>query len=271
MGKIITVASQKGGVGKTTTTLNLGFSLTRFNAKVMLVDGDPQGGMAIASNLVKQTDLGLVHLLKNTVKAEEIVFSTKDRTMGVVGLGNLQPEDVLFLEHEARNGTLGMLLQSLARGYDYVFIDAPSGVGGIPASLLSISDSVLIIVNCRALSLKTIPMFLKLVKEIKSLHNPRLELEGVIITMYNEKSNVEKQILGEIRKSFPPQAFFQTLIPYSEYYEEASLHSVPVALMPQGLKAARPYIEIAMELKEREARLKKNAGDRDDEEIMGLF
>ena len=271
MGKIITIASQKGGVGKTTTTLNLGFSLTRFGSKVMLVDGDPQGGMAIASNLVKQTDVGLIHLLKNKVKAEEIIFSTRDHTMGVVGMGTLQPEDVLLLENEARAGTLGMLLQSIAKGYDYVLIDAPSGVGGIPASLLGVSDSVLIIVNCRVLSLKTIPLFLKLVKDIKTNHNSRLELEGVIITMYNENSQVEKQILGEIRKAFPPQAFFQTIVPYNEYFEEASFHSVPVALMPEGLKVARSYMEIAMELKEKEAKQKITRGGQGDEEIMGLF
>jgi chromosome partitioning protein len=164
-----------------------------------------------------------------------------------------------------------MLLQSLAKEYDYMLIDAPSGVGGIPASLLSISDSVLIIVNCRVLSLKTIPLFLKLVKDIKAHHNSRLDLEGVVITMYNEKSNVEKQILGEIKKAFPPQAFFQALVPFNEYFEEASMHSVPVALMPDGLKVARPYVEIAMELKEKEAKQKINRGGQGDEEIMGLF
>jgi len=271
MGKIITIASQKGGVGKTTTTLNLGFSLTRFGSKVMLIDGDPQGGMAIASNLIKQTQNGLIHLLKDEVKAEDVIFSTRDRTMGVVGLGNLQPDDVILLENEARSGTFGMLLQSLSKSYDYVLIDSPSGVGGIPASLLSVSDSVLIVVNCRVLALKTIPLLLRLIKSIKANHNSKLDLEGVVISMFNEKSKVEQQILGEIRKVFPPQAFFQSIVPFNEYFEEASMHSVPVALMPDGLKLARPYVEIAMELKEKDAKQKINRGGQGDEEIMGLF
>ncbi|UCH94453.1 MAG: ParA family protein [Candidatus Aminicenantes bacterium] len=269
MGKIIAIASQKGGVGKTTTVLNLGHSLTRFGSRVMLVDCDPQGGMSIASNLAQQTNLGLLNLLKNTAKAEDIIFSTRDKTMGVVGLGSLQPEDVLLLENEARSGTFGMLVQSLTKDYDYVILDSPSGVGGLPASLLSISSSVIITINCRVISLKTIPLFLKLIKEIKSKYNPKLELEGVVITMYDEKKPLEKQVLGEIKKAFPPHVFFRTIIPYSEHYEMANLHSVPAALMPNALEAARPYFEMAMELKEKETIAK--TGGKGDEEIMGLF
>jgi chromosome partitioning protein len=269
MTKIIAIASQKGGVGKTTTTLNLGHSLTRFGSKVMLVDCDPQGGMTIASNLANQTNLGLMNLLKNDARPEEIIFTTRDKTMAVVGLGNLQPDDVLLLENEARGGTFGMLLKTIISGYDYVLIDSPSGVGSLTASLLSISDSVIITINCRVISLKTIPLFLKLLKTIKGEFNPKLELEGVAITMYDEKSRVEKQILGEIRKTFPPDAFFQTIIPYSEFYEMASLHAVPIALMPNGLQAARPYFELAMEIRERETKAK--TGGHGDDEIMGLF
>ncbi len=271
MGKIIAIASQKGGVGKTTTALNLGHSLSRFGSKVMLVDCDPQGGLTIACNLSGQTRLGLVSLLKNTAKAEEIVFSTKDKTMGVVGLGHLQPQDVLLLENEARNGTFGMLLHSLTKAYDYTILDAPAGVGAIPASLLIISDGIIIAQNCQVISLKTIPLFLKLIKDIKEHHNPKLELEGVVITMYNEKKPMEKEILGEIKKAFPPHVFFQTIIPYNDQYETASMHAVPMALMPNGLQAARPYFELAMELREKEAKAKTKIGGKNDQEIMGLF
>jgi len=123
MGKIIAIASQKGGVGKTTTALNLGYCMTRFGSKVLLIDGDPQGGMSIASNLSTQTNLGLMNLVKNTAKANEIVLTTRDKTMGILGLGRLQPDDVLLLENEARTGNLGMLIRTLTKGYDYIIID----------------------------------------------------------------------------------------------------------------------------------------------------
>ncbi len=268
MGKIITVASQKGGVGKTTSTLNLGYCLSRYGSRVMLIDGDPQGGMAIASNLTKQTDKGLIDVIRNQAKADEIVVQTRDKTMTVAGLGNLAPDDVILLETEARNGTFGMLLQTLTSGFDYVIIDAPAGVGALPASLLSISDSVILAVNCRAISLKTIPLFLKLIKTIKSDHNSRLDFEGVLITMLNQQSDMEKQILGEIRKRFPPHAFFKTMIPYNDYFERASLNSVPVALMPKGVHAARSYFELALELKDKELQVKEGESD---ENIVGLF
>lgn len=269
MGKIIAIASQKGGVGKTTTALNLGYCLTRFGSKVLLIDGDPQGGMSVSSNLAAQTNLGLLNLIKNTAKANEIVFTTRDKTMGVVGLGRLQPDDVLLLENEARTGNLGMLIQTLTKGYDYVLLDTPSGIGGLPAALLSIGSSVMMMINCRAISLKTIPLFLKLVKTIQGEHNPKLEFEGVVICMFDSKSAVERQILTQIKEAFPADAFFKTMIPYNEFYEKASLNSVPVALMPDGLKAARPYFELAMELKERETM--KERGGEVDEQIVGLF
>jgi chromosome partitioning protein len=268
MGRIITVASQKGGVGKTTTTLNLGYCLSRYGSRVMIIDGDPQGGMAIASNLIKQTDKGLINLLKNETKTEDIIIGTRDKTMSVVGLGSLTPADIILLESEARTGTFGMLLKSITSGYDYIIIDAPAGVGVLPASLLSISDSVILTVNCRAISLKTIPLFLKLIKTIKEEHNQQLAFEGVLVTMFAQRIETEKQILGEIRKRFPADAFFKTMIPYNELFERASLNSVPVAMMPQGIQAARPYFELALEIKDKELHGKEGAND---ENIVGLF
>jgi len=268
MGRIITVASQKGGVGKTTTALNLGYCLSRYGSRVMLIDGDPQGGMAIASNLIKQTDKGLIDLVKDNARAEDIVIGTRDKTMSVAGLGTLSPADVILLETEARNGTFGMLVKTLTSGYDYVIIDAPAGVGVLPASLLSISDSVMLAVNCRAISLKTIPLFLKLFKTIREEHNRQLLFEGVLVTMFDQRSEIEKQILGEIRKRFPADAFFKTMVPHNDLYERASLNSVPVAMMPQGVHAARPYFELALEIKDKELQGKEGVSD---ENIVGLF
>jgi chromosome partitioning protein len=269
MEKIITIASQKGGVGKTTIALNLAYSLGKLGNRVLLIDGDPQGGIAIASNLRGETKLGLIDLMKNNCKPEEIMKATRDDSMHIVGIGQLEPEDVFVLEEEARSGSLAMMIQSLTKGYDYIVIDSPAGVGGIVSSIMSISHSAMMVVNCRSISLKTIPIFLKLMREIKAKQNPGLELEGVVINMLNRENGLENQILDQIRQSLPSDALFRTIIPYEDYYEKASLHAVPVALMPKGLVAAKPFFELALELKVRENKVE--AGEDDGEQIMGLF
>ena len=269
MEKIITIASQKGGVGKTTIALNLAYSLGRLGSRVLLIDGDPQGGIAIASNLRGETKLGLIDLMKNNCRPEEIMKATRDDSMRIVGIGQLEPEDVFILEEEARSGSLAMMIKSLTSGFDYIVIDSPAGVGGIVSSILSISHSAMMIVNCRSISLKTIPIFLKLMKEIKAKQNPSLEFEGVVINMLNRENGLENQILEQIRQSLPSDAIFRTIVPFDEYFEKASLHAVPVALMPKGLVAAKPFFELALELKVRENKVE--AGEDDGEQIMGLF
>ena len=152
MARVITVASQKGGVGKTTTVLNLGFSLSCLGQKVVLIDGDPQGGMTVASNLKKRTQSGLVNLLRNDSRFEDVVIPTRYETMALVGTGATDPKDALYFEKEARGGNLRKIIGSIAEGYDYAIIDAPAGMGSIAAVLLAMSNSVLIPVNCRTFS-----------------------------------------------------------------------------------------------------------------------
>ena len=171
MRRIITIASQKGGVGKTTTALNLGYNLSRLGGRVLIVDGDPQGGITIASNLKKRTTMGIVNVLKKECGPGDIVMTTRENTLSIAGIGAMEPEDVLFFEAEALKGSLKELLRSLSREYSYVIVDAPAGIGGIVTSLLGASDSVIMVVHCRTLSLKTLPSFLKLIQWVKDKQN----------------------------------------------------------------------------------------------------
>lgn len=269
MARIITIASQKGGVGKTTTTLNLGYSLSRIGNRVLLLDGDPQGGMALATNLKKRTERGLINTLLEGSSPDEIVMHSRDQNLAVAGIGRLQPEDVFMLEEFARNGRLATAVKGLAAPFDYLLVDAPAGISGLVTSLLVASDAVIAVSLCRALSIKSLPLLLNLVRWVREYRNPSLLLEGVLLTMFNEQSQMEQQIHDEVQASLPKELFFRAAIPYLAPFETASLRAVPVGMLQDGREAANYYTNLALELKERELNRQQTGGD--DELVTGLF
>ena len=269
MRRIVTVASQKGGVGKTTTALNLGYNLSRLGGRVLIVDGDPQAGITLASNLKKRTSKGLINVLKRDCSPADIIMTTKENTLSIAGIGIAEPQDVLLFESEASKGNLREVLRSLSADFSYVIIDAPAGIGATVAQLLAASDGVLMVAQCRTLSLKSLPSFLKLIQWVRQDRNPSLRFEGVVMTMMNEKNPYELQLYDETKKMFPEGALFRTTIPYNDLYEQASLKSLPIALLKDGGQAGKHYMELAMELKERE--LKSELGEEKDEDVEGLF
>lgn len=267
MAKIISVASHKGGVGKTTTALNLGFSLSRLGQKVLLVDTDPQGAMAIASNLKKRTKRGLINLMKKNAKIDEVLIRTKDKSMGVLGTGVQEPEDMFFFERETRKGALGKIIQAVSNEFDYVVLDAPAGFGVIVTALLSVSTSVLVPITCRTITVKTLPPFLKMIRKIRTKVNPELLLEGIVVTMA-DNHEISIDVFEEIRKTFPAEVLFETIIPYDESFEFAGAKSIPVGMLTDGKEAAQAYMSLAIELKTREM-ASHNKGKSDEDE--GLF
>jgi chromosome partitioning protein len=266
MGKIITIASHKGGVGKTTAALNLSYSLSRFGQKVLLIDSDPQGAIAVATNLRKRTTKGLMDLLKNQIRPEKAIAYTRDKAMGVVGTGEAEPEDVFLFEKLARQGNLGKVVSALAEGFAYTFIDAPAGIGAITAALLTVSHSVIVPINCRTMTVKTFPSFLKLIQKIRKKLNVELKLEGILINMAEDRETAAA-VLDELTAAFPPSVFFDTIVPFDESYEIAGAKALPVALLPEGGEAAQYYMDLAMELKKRELAEKAVGGD----DAEGLF
>ncbi len=269
MGKIIMIASQKGGVGKTTVAFNLAYSLGKMGNSVLLIDGDPQGGIAIASNLKTRTQLGIFDILNGKCSKVEAIQTTRDNSMSVLGIGELSTTDIFLLEDKARTGELGSVIKDLSKRYDYTIIDSPAGIGTLVSSLMQISDELIMVVNCKTFSLKSLPLFLRTIKDIKESFNKDLDLEGVIINMFRSGNDYEKDILDQIKKVFPRRVFFNTIIPFSDYFEKASIYSVPVSMMPDGNVASKPFIELALELKEKES--KKIKGEKNEDPIMGLF
>ena len=199
MSRIITIASQKGGVGKTTTALNLGHSLSRLGEKVLIIDADPQGGFALSCNLKMRASAGegWVHVLRNDASYKDIVAYLIADSLAAIGVGIENPEDIVFFEKEAEKGNLGKLIQEAAQDFDYVLIDAPVGVGGIVKALLAVSNCYIPVINCRASTVKSIPKLLGLTEWIKNQVNPELDMAGILVTMYDQRNQFETK--SEIR------------------------------------------------------------------------
>jgi chromosome partitioning protein len=270
MGKIITIASQKGGVGKTTAVLNMGYSLSRLGKKVLMVDADPQGGLGISTNLKKRTSQGLVSVLRGKVSIKNVIIPSRDKTMSVIGSGVTLAEDTIFLEQSARSGLLGKVLRLVEKGYDYILVDAPTGIGIIAAALLSVSTSVIIPVSCKTLSATTIASFLRLVHRVRKKDNTSLRFNGVFFNMFDAAKETERHVFQEMTGAFPATVFFKTVIPIDERFETAAMKSIPAGMLPDGQDAGRSYLDLAMEFKDRELK-DQVGGDSDDEIVEGLF
>ncbi len=249
MKKTIAIVSQKGGVGKTTTALNLGYSLSLTGAKVLIIDGDPQGGVALAINLKTRTAKGLVHALKkDSSEAKDIIEFIKEDSLAVVGVGIEQPEDIHFFEQTADDGSLGKLVKSLAGDFDYVLIDAPVGVGRIVKALLGVSSTYLLLINCKAGTVKSLPKIIKLAEWLKKNVNRKLELEGMVTTMFDSTSPSEQKIYNHFKARLPDEYFLKTVIPFDTRFELASIKAIPVALLADGHEVAKPYMQLATEI-----------------------
>lgn len=264
MKRVLTIASHKGGVGKTTTALNLAYSLGRIVGQVLLVDLDPQSGLAHATNLHRRTRRGLIDFLKREATAAEVRATTRDGVLTLVGTGEVAPADVGLLERAAVDGSLRAAVEELSEGFRYVVIDAPAGVGAVVRGILEGSDGTILVINCRAITVRAIPTFLALVQDVAGGANPGLRLEGVLISTFDARSSSEAGLLEEVRATLPSDLLFRTVLPHDEAVEEASLRSIPIALHRGGEAMARLYLDLALELRERE--LEMMQGRSDDEE-----
>jgi chromosome partitioning protein len=252
MGKIIAITSPRGGVGKTTVSLNLGVSLAKTGKKILLIDTDPQGGLAIASNLNRVTRQGLVQLLRGELREEEIIHQAGKRSVSLVGTGVETLDDLLFLKQESDNGRLGMVIQGLAMGFEYVLLDTQTGINTSLLQLLAHADSVLLTCTCQASTIKSLPLFLKCIQKIQVKRNYELAIEGVLLTMVNEYDPCTLEVKQEIRQAFPEEVFFSTIIPLLPSFERAALNAVPIALLKNAPVANQAFDALAMELDARQ-------------------
>lgn len=252
MGKIIALANQKGGVGKTTTTINLAASLAALEKKVLVVDADPQANASSGLGLdIKQIKNTIYECLIGHSDGEKSIISTEyDRLDIIPSHINLVGAELEMLNIESREKRLASVLSSVKDKYDYILIDCSPSLGLITVNSLTAADSVIIPVQCEYFALEGISKLLNTIKIIKSKLNPNLEIEGFLLTMYDARLRLANQIYEEVKKHFQ-ELVFTTVIQRNVKLSESQSFAQPVLAYDVASKGTINYMQLAKEVIEK--------------------
>ena len=254
--RILAVANQKGGVGKTTTAINLASALAMAGQRVLVVDLDPQANLTSGVGLKGQTAPGgtVYHALTADVDdGRQFVLATNVRGLSLVpadrNLTGAEVELVTLPEREAR---MRSLLAGLRDSFDYIFIDTPPSLGLLTLNALVAADAVLIPLNCEYFALEGLADLVSTLRRVRASLNPSLDIAGVLLTMHDERTNLGQQVARDIRAFFQDRVY-QTVIPRNIRLGEAPSHGVPAVLYDAKSKGAEAYTALARELLARES------------------
>jgi chromosome partitioning protein len=256
MGKVIAVANQKGGVGKTTTCVNLCCALKEAGAKVLLCDIDPQGnctsGMGIDKN---SAEPNLYNVLVDGVQAEKAVIST---AYGDVLPSNkiLSGAGIELVNANGREFILKNALDALRNRYDYIMIDCPPSLEMLTLNALCAADTILIPVQCEYFALEGLTDLISTIRMTKKALNPQLDIEGVLLTMFDSRTNFSSQVADEVKKYFKNKVY-NVVIPRNVRLSEAPSHGIPVIAYDRSSRGAQTYVELAKEFIRRNKSVRK--------------
>jgi chromosome partitioning protein len=246
MGKIIAIANQKGGVGKTTTAVNLAASLALSGERILIVDTDPQGNSS--SSLGLSGEGGLYDVIARGLPVEEAVRSTQLENLYIIPSSvDLLAVEVELVDREGRERVLLERLMPLRDSYRFILIDCPPSLGLLTVNALVAAETVMVPVQCEYFALEGLGRLTNTLRLVRNSFNPSLEIEGIVLTMYDPRNTLSHQVAEELRKHFGPKVY-GTVIPRNVTLAEAPSHGKPALLYDARSSGAQSYLSLAKEM-----------------------
>ncbi len=255
MAKIISIVNQKGGVGKTTSAVNLSAAIGALGRRVLLVDIDPQGNTTSGYGIPRKNLTATSYdILINSVPAQTSILKTRFQGVDVIPSNmNLAGAEIELASMNNRESLLKNALAPVQEDYDYIFFDCPPSLGLITLNALTSSDSFIVPIQCEYYALEGLSQLMATVRTVKRMYNPYIELEGVLLTMYDGRLNLTQQVVNEV-KNFFPKKVYATVIPRNVRLSEAPSFGEPVLYYDRGSRGAESYNLLAEEFLKQQRR-----------------